>query len=74
MKLRFIRHPLYNTAHPGEDRPRDERCERCVIAERPDNRKLVMLWSAYDGAHYSVNRNDPRYPEHRALRNIEVVL
>ncbi len=55
--LRFIRHPHYTEAHPGEQG--DGPCRRCAIAADDDGNEF-LLWRSND-AMWALSRSDPRY-------------
>jgi hypothetical protein len=59
VEYRFIEHPLYAEAHPGEAAEPGERCVDCAIAARPDGSR-VLLWRS-NGVHWSISRADPSY-------------
>jgi hypothetical protein len=65
--LRFVEHPPYAHAHPGEPCEPNERCTECCIAVRPDTGARVLLWRA-GGRDWTLSRNDPAFAEHQDLR------
>jgi hypothetical protein len=62
--LKFVEHPMYDDAHPGEDTAAGERCTMCAIAERPDTGERVLLWKAGE-KNWTVSRADPEWARHR---------
>jgi hypothetical protein len=62
--LTFVEHPLYASAHPGEDCDPTERCTKCALARRSDTGEVVLLWQC-EGKNWTVSRHDPEWARHR---------
>ena len=75
MRLTFIEHPLYLTAHPneGEEATPDERCCECAIVQRPDTKAQVLVWRC-GGKHWSLSRHDPEFEKHQDLRGLSLTV